>query len=427
MLEADWLGDARVVIRVGSGIELDGRRIVEPSGRVFWMRASPDGTQVAAISHDNGLHSVMLVDRSGKKTLLVRSWKSIEGLAWRPDGREIWFTGNRLGTVNALHAVDLAGTVREVFRTPATIVLHDIDKTGRLLVSRDIVTRDAALRRTGVPVDSTLSWFDWTFPVGISDSGDRVLFNEMGDAAPDDPVGSLGFLRRLDGSPAIKLIDSTVVALSPDGEHVLAWDPASVDAVGETTMVSRERLLVIPTGPGKPRMLKPGPIAIYNNAAFSADGRVIVFQGQEGSARGRSRIYRQELDGEPRAITPIGTGWPDQAQPLSNDNAWVFTSDKIYPVVGGEPRTIPGLKGSDVPIRWARDGRLFVQRIGMTTTTIHAVDISTGRWEELYMLAPADPVGVDIAPRAVVTPDGKTCAYSYRRRLSQLFVVSGLR
>ena len=55
------------------------------------------------------------------------------------------------------------------------------------------------------------------------------------------------------------------------------------------------------------------------------------------------------------------------------------------------------------------------------------VDIQTGKrtlWKEFH---PPDPAGVlNIAP-FLMTPDGATYLYSYRRMLDDLYVVTGLK
>src|SRR5204862_1440876 len=79
------------------------------------LRVSPDRMRVAFLEHpmpgdDRG--SVAVVDRAGRKKTLSRGWSSIEGLAWRPGGREVWFTASKVGTDSSLYAVDLEGHER---------------------------------------------------------------------------------------------------------------------------------------------------------------------------------------------------------------------------------------------------------------------------------------------------------------------------
>jgi hypothetical protein len=51
----------------------------------------------------------------------------------------------------------------------------------------------------------------------------------------------------------------------------------------------------------------------------------------------------------------------------------------------------------------------------------------TGRKTPWRELSPPDAVGISGVADIVGTPDGKTYAYTYYRRLSELFAVEGLR
>ena len=59
-----------------------------------------------------------------------------------------------------------------------------------------------------------LSWFDRSALAGLSDDGTTILINESGDAA-----GAAGayYVRRTDGSPAVKLGEGQGIDLSADG------------------------------------------------------------------------------------------------------------------------------------------------------------------------------------------------------------------
>ncbi|HLN58224.1 MAG TPA: hypothetical protein VK416_06660, partial [Thermoanaerobaculia bacterium] len=78
--------------------------------------------------------------------------------------------------------------------------------------------------------------------------------------------------------------------------------------------------------------------------------------------------------------------------------------------------------------RWSVDGRsLFVLSPGETSARVSLLDIATGQltlWKELR---PPDPAGVLSVGPIVMTPDGKSYVYSYRRSLKDLYLVKGLR
>ena len=54
------------------------------------------------------------------------------------------------------------------------------------------------------------------------------------------------------------------------------------------------------------------------------------------------------------------------------------------------------------------------------------IDLKTGQRQFWKELMPAEPAGIHgVAP--YLTPDGKTYAYGYRRTLSDLYVIEGLK
>ena len=100
----------------------------------------------------------------------------------------------------------------------------------------------------------------------------------------------------------------------------------------------------------------------------------------------------------------------------------------LYPTEPGEPRAAPGLKADELPVRWTGDGRaIWVNRSNELPMKVFRVDMTTGErtlWKEL---TPPDPAGVLTMGPIVMTPDGKSYVYSYRRTLDELFLVEGLR
>jgi len=100
----------------------------------------------------------------------------------------------------------------------------------------------------------------------------------------------------------------------------------------------------------------------------------------------------------------------------------------LYPLEGGEPTELPGLASGDRPVCFAPDGRtLFFLESGEIPAKVYRYDVASGRKELWKELAPADLAGLSSITRVVVTPDGRTYAYSYLRILSYLQLVDGMR
>ena len=93
----------------------------------------------------------------------------------------------------------------------------------------------------------------------------------------------------------------------------------------------------------------------------------------------------------------------------------------------GEPRPVLGAEPGDRPVQWSGDGgSIFVLRPGRVEAAIDRIELSSGTRSLWQLLRPADPAGImDIHP-INMTRDGSRYAYSYRRFMSDLYIVKGL-
>jgi Tol biopolymer transport system component len=150
------------------------------------------------------------------------------------------------------------------------------------------------------------------------------------------------------------------------------------------------------------------------------------------------RVYVQDIEGgQPRAFTPekrFAYEPPGLAVSPDGEQVIFITGNEdnffTYPIDGGEPRAIPGLKQGDWPIVWSADGRLlFVTRLDVSPTQVYLVDIRTGERRLWKTFVPPDPAGVEntFGEWVMPTPDGQSYSYSYRRNLSELYLVDGLK
>ena len=100
----------------------------------------------------------------------------------------------------------------------------------------------------------------------------------------------------------------------------------------------------------------------------------------------------------------------------------------LYPVDGGSPRPVPGLSPGEWPTQWTADSKsLYVYRRTDLPARVYRVDLASGRRELWKELGPADPAGVTGLGHVLVTPDGRAYAYNFRRALSDLYLVEGLK
>jgi len=416
---ADWSpgGNEIAAVRNGGGQD----RLEYPLGTVLyttpgWIahpRVSPDGKQVAFLDHplrDDDLGSVTVVDRSGNKKPLTKIFSTIQGLNWSPDGSEIWFD-----TGTGVRAVSLSGRLRMITSLPGFFNLHDVRPNGLVLIAHDDRSRGTILLGAGEAKERDLSLFDVSVLVDISADGKTVLFFEGGAAAG---VNYSLYTRQSDGSPAVRLGDGRGLALSPDGKWALSALPSDPN-----------QLILLPTKAGEPKQLSPDGI-VHIAARWFPDGKRILVSGNEPNHN--VRLYVEDLEGgKPDAITPEAVDPAEFA--ISPDGKFVAAigpdhKGMLYPVDKSEARPIKGFDDKDVPIGWTSDGQsIFVYQRGAPPTSVFRLNVQTGQRALLKQLVPFDSSGVYLVGPVLVTPDAKTYVYNYRRVLSTLSLVTGLK
>ena len=420
---ADWSPDGSTL---AIAHDVAGRKRLEfPPGKVLYeadgwigqLRIAPKGDLVAFLDHpqhrDDG-GSIAIVDSVGKKTTLSEGWDSIQGLAWSPGGDEIWFTATRTGGDRSLYAVNLSAKVRILARVPGELTLLDVGKEGNVLLTRGIDRAGIVGLAPGETKERDLSWLDWSVPNDLSADGKAVLFSEAGEGGgPKYAV----YLRKTDGSPAVRLGEGTGVALSPDGKWAAAH-PNSTPAP----------LVLLPTGVGETKPLTQDSIN-HLRVRWLSDGKRFVFVGNE-PGHGMKLYVQSAEESKPHAISPEGvsttfvlTASGDLVADVGPDRH-IYT----YPINGGEPRLVPGVQSDEVPTAWSADGRsLFVFRYGEIPARVVQIDVASGQRRPWKDLDPADAAGIDTISGIMMTADAKAYVYGYVRTLCDLYLVEGLK
>jgi hypothetical protein len=100
----------------------------------------------------------------------------------------------------------------------------------------------------------------------------------------------------------------------------------------------------------------------------------------------------------------------------------------IWPVAGNAPPSpVPGSEKGDRPVAFSDDGRsLWIFRRGQVPAQVIKLDTTSGERQIWKTLVPSDVAGVYSITEFAITPDGRAYFYSYRRLLSQLYVVRGI-
>jgi predicted Ser/Thr protein kinase/dipeptidyl aminopeptidase/acylaminoacyl peptidase len=424
--DADWAPDGQgfMVVRDVAGksrIEFPmGKVLYETSGHVTYARLSPKADRIAFLDHEfsaDDAGTVAVIDLSGKKTTLTSRWASEHGLAWSPSGEEIWFTATEAGANRSLYAVTLAGRLRVVTRVPGGLKLHDIARSGRVLLTRESPRVGILGLMQGDTRERDLSFLDYSFASDLASDAQLLLFDEEGEAGG---ANYTVHIRKSDRSPVVRLGEGNALALSPDGRWALSMMP-----------VANSPFFLLPTGTGDRREVGTPGISPEQAAAWLPDSRHFLFAGTE--AGHGVRLYLQGIDGEkPRPIGPEGILTALPGFTVSSDGKRVAAigpdhQGLLVPLDGGEALPLPGVEEGEVPLRFSPDGRsVYLWKRGDVPARVSRLDIETGKREVWKNLLPADPAGVERISNVLVTSDGKAYAYCYARLLSDLFIVEGL-
>ena len=430
--QADWSPDGSqlaIIREVGGKDRLEypiGKVLREVSGYMSDVRVSPSGDRIAFFEHprkwdDRG--SVNIVDLTGKNAVLSEGYWSLRGLAWSPKGEEILFSASRSGGSYTVYGVTPAGKTRIAYQAPGGFTIQDVARDGRWLATRVdfryVAMVHAPSSATGRvqdrEQDRDLSWLSTSHVRALSQDGQTLLFAET----------ALGnnyavCLRESAGSPVVRLGEGWPADLSPDGKWVLA-----------VVQSHPPQLVIYPTGAGETQHLKRGEIENYVSAQWFRDGKHVLIGGNEPGKS--TRFYVQDIgvhetgNDAPRPVTPEGT----REGRLSADGQFVLARGAegkyfIYPIAGGEPRPVPGLKETDALAQWSTDGRsVLVYRRAEIPCRLERVDLATGHRTLFKEFAPDDRTGLLSMREMFVTDDLLSYAYTAYYQVSSLFVSEG--
>jgi hypothetical protein len=421
VVAADWSpnGQDLAVVRA-DGVR---RRLEFPIGNVLYEspvyaisfpRVSPRGDRVAFLQFQTGGARVETVDRQGVLSTLSRGRHAF-GLAWAPDGDEVWFT-----EWGALYAVSLDGRERLLARFPGAVTINDVSRHKRVLLTLAQYQSPLMARLPGAHEERELSWFDASQVAALSKDGSTLLFTDRASAASvqNNINETATYLRPTDGSSAVRLGDGMALALSQDEKWALSM------AVGPPP-----RLMLLPTGPGVPKTIPLGDLAVLANATLLPGDRVLI----SGEAPSEPiRVFVQDLDGRNRRmLTPPGFVLCTPISPDARLAVVIKTDDRpmLLSIDDGEIRPLAGALPQEGAVGWSADGRwVYVSSKGVEIPArIDRIEIASGRREPWKEMKPGDATAFAGFTGLAFTPDGKSYAYSFHRILCGLYLVEGLR
>jgi eukaryotic-like serine/threonine-protein kinase len=418
---ADWApdGESLAVIHASPRglLQLEypiGNVLLESAALGGMIRVSPDGERVLVLLGDE----ITSVDRKGRRSIISRGWKNdVNEMFWAPRGDAVLLVGGRSAQDRAIREISLSGRERVVMPFGVGVVLYDVAPDGRLLLELNRSRSGMVALPAGETRGRELGWLDGSYPTFISEDGQQVLF---ADRSEEESV----FLRRVDGSPPVRLGAGAPLELSADGKWALVIPP------GE-----RRALQVVPTGAGEPRRVPVDGFQVTGGGFLPSDAGFFV-TGED--ARHSAVAGTVGPRGGPIRTIPTPDWEPEKGivvSPNADRIAYVTKSNalRIVNVANGEQSVVPNFSADfdGQVVQWSRDGRyIFYCVFGGwgTPGRLARVDLASGRIEPWRDLSPVDASGVILVGTARVSRDGQSCVFLYvRTDASDLYMIEGAR
>jgi Tol biopolymer transport system component len=166
-------------------------------------------------------------------------------------------------------------------------------------------------------------------------------------------------------------------------------------------------------------------------AGFLPDGRTLFVTTRDAEGR-RTTWVVDSAGGEARRL-PLPPGRILSANTFSPDGRRFVAScpeDRstcVYDTVAGTPRPLAGAEPGSRAVAWDDRGRIYLtSRTKSMSALLFRVDAASGRAERVAELSPRDPAGVLGISRVVVARAAEAWAFGLLRRLSDLYVATGV-
>ena len=421
--DADWSPDGSqlaVVHEVNGKDHLEypvGTVLYESPGYLSDVRISADGQRVAFHEHPekgDNRGAVAVVDLKRAYTVLTPQYLAVEGLAWTRGGNSLAFGAAADGGTLQVNEVTLRGEIHGGSPGVGNAMIQDIASDGRRLIIREDHFNRLWGKRAGDAIPKDLSWLNVSFMPVISADGSLLAFGDGSNVAGDN-YGVM--LRRTDGSPAVRLGEGAVLAMSRDKQWVLSALPSAP-----------VKLMLYPTGAGAARRVDHGEFAAITKGAFVGDGSEVLVCGNEPKRAVRCYV-KPIASGAFRAFTPDGVRGavvsPDGQAivAMSGDNGY-----RQFAIRDGTSHSVPGLTPNDRVIRYSPDGKsLWTRRTNTLPVRIEQVDLRTQTRSVLLQDFGVRRAGVLNVAEVALADDPRNYAYLERESASFLFELKGLR
>jgi hypothetical protein len=283
VVEADWDPQGKNLAGIrrtpgGFAVEMPlGNAIVTAPHWLSHVRVSPNGDRLAYLEHPlwgDDAGRLVIVDGEGRRLAQSEHFPSATGVAWRSQD-EVWTCAHHGVAGRDMISLTVRGKQRIVLPVPGRFAMHDIARDGRVLAAVEDGRREIVVGTRGVERERNITWMDWSFLTGFAPDGTTVLFEEQGQARRG---GNAVYVRRTDGSPAVRLGEGAARGVSPDGTSV------AIIPHGATEMH------LVPIGVGLPRTVPLQGLEGCTWWDWSPDGRTMVIWAHRGEGGDRKSV-----------------------------------------------------------------------------------------------------------------------------------------
>jgi hypothetical protein len=388
------------------------------------IRVAPKGDRIACFEQPTfgqGDGHIVVVDLMGHRTVLGEI-KGFTGLAWGPEGDEVWFSESRDGG-SAIWALTTSGRKRLLTRQAGLLELLDVARDGRVLASLGLVMKGTMGMSAPDFREKDLSWNEATYAQDISPDGKRLLIGNGGGWSSLSEHLSL-YLRTTDGAPPTRLGEAASAKFMPNGLQAILINTGEKGAV-----LSR-----IPLGAGKSLDVDLAGLKVTQAVEPTPDGlRALISQSVDDQW-----LLVDFATGQRTPVGDVGMSSTANARAISPDGAWVLlrtravnmldASHVLVSTKGAPSQPVKGIEPGEVPLRWNADGKaIYVFNRDGFPTRIHRIDLATGKRALVREVTPTNPAGLPGIRSFVMTPDAQHLAYNYVRKLSDLYLIEGLK
>jgi Tol biopolymer transport system component len=418
---SDWhpSGDGLLIVRrVDNEDRLEypiGKVLYRTPGYISYPRFSAAGDRIAFLDHPaygDNRGNVSVITLAGKKTDLILDWSALEGLAWSAKAGEIWFSGTQANGSWAIFAIGSSGgTPRAVWRTPSNLILHDVDRLGRALVTSTNLTTTVRGLGRGEQHDRDLS-LGWSAARDVSADGkNAAVVTYGGDASLYYDL----YVRSLAGGPGTRLGEGEPIQFSSDGKWVLA-----------AILSVPPRIVLYGTESESSKTVSVAGLDVGACALFPDNRRILLavrssaatfdYYVQDIASGNRTRLPLQYQGGGHPLISPDGFEIMFIGRAIKSS---------IYTIAGEHVRDV---EPPNYAVGWISDSRgVFVYSPDELPIKVKKFNLITGAITPWMEIAMPDRAGASGLPDLVMNTTGDAYAYNVSKMMTDLFIVDGLR